>query len=1060
MKVCFHYRIIVLFCLFSALTGFSQIDKTPLGSSIHFDRLYSENIKYVKGLSQNWIYAIHQDQYGYMWFGTWEGLNKYDGYNFTIYNVEDGLSDHTINCILEDSDGCLWLGTNKGLNKFDRKKQSFTQYTNLPGDTSNLFYHQVHSIVLSKNGMIWMGTGAGLYAFDKSTEQFKLYLGTGQEYYSPRSNYILHVLEDDKGILWLSTTYGLVKFDPKTERSTRYYHIPGDPTSLSNNNIRFVLQEKSGNFWIGTKSGLNYFDTTTQSLHHFFNDKTDPNSIGDNWVRVIYEDRNHQIWIGTENGGLNRYDKANNRFIRYQNAVNIKNSISNNRIYSIFEDRTGNLWVGTYNGVNKIDKYFNNFEHIHRTGNDNRNLNDDIIWCFEEDDQGNLWIGTPLGVNILNRKTGEFTYLVNDPGNTNSLAGNDIRTMLFTPEFNCMWLGGWGSGLDRYDMKTKKITHFRHDPVKSSFNDDYVNDIIQDNDGILWIATGRGLNRFDAATGKIESYHHSAQNTNSLSHDICISLFEDSHGNIWIGTNKGLNMLNHGRDRFTRYLNEPGNNNSISHNAIFSINEDQKGNIWIGTSGGGLNRLNPETGEFLLYSTANGLPNNIVYGILEDKDGNLWLSTNLGISKLYCETGRFVNYDVKDGIQSNEFNLGAYYKGIDGKLYFGGMNGYNVFDPGNIRYNPNKPITVVTAFRKFNEPHQKEYLDGDTIRLSHDDNFFSIEISALDFTNPSKNSYKYRLSNFDNNWILADANSRLAEYKKVRPGIYKFNAIGSNNDGVWDDRGISLTIIIPPPWYSTWWFRIFLTLVVIISVGSFIYRRMRRLRRKNEIEKKMLEIEKQKFDLEQKALRLQMNPHFIFNSLNSIQSYILTNDAEKAVLYLGKFSQLMRLILTNSSYKFISLREELKSITYYLELEKLRFENKFDYQIVLSKDIDDEFIEVPPMIIQPYIENAIIHGLLHKPTRGKIEITFRHEGERLICTIEDDGVGRQRSMEILKQSGIKRKSRGMLITQARLEILNRQSNDEFSVRVIDLIDQSGNPTGTKVELIIHYKEEK
>jgi ligand-binding sensor domain-containing protein/uncharacterized membrane-anchored protein YhcB (DUF1043 family) len=1053
----FHRTILYLLLLCS-IAGQGQ-NLIQDQDNIRFDRLFSENIKYVKGLSQNWIYAIHQDQYGYMWFGTWEGLNKYDGYNYTIYNVQDGLSDHTINCILEDDEGFLWLGTTKGLNKFDRKNQTFTRFTNLPGDTTSLFHNQIHSLIQTRDGKIWIGTGAGLYEFDKNTEVFSVYLGTGQEYFSPRSNYILNLLEDDKGMIWISTTYGLVKFDPKSKKSARYYHVPGDKSSISHNNVRCVYQEQSGNFWIGTRFGLNYFDTTTQSIRQYFFDKDNPNSISDNWIRVIYQDRSGQVWIGTEGGGLNLYDKANDRFIRFQNVLNNKNSLSNNRVYSIYEDITGNLWIGTYNGVNKIDKYYNNFEHCQRTSNDNRSLNDNIIWAFEEDNQNNLWIGTSSGVNKLNKATGQFEYLLNDPGNSASIAGNEIRAILFTPEYHCLWFGIWGSGMDRYDLNNKTITHYRNDPVKSSFSDDYVNDIIKDKSGNVWVATGRGLNRIDPVSGRVETYRHSNEDTNTLSHDICICLFEDSQGSIWTGTNNGLNKFDITRKIFTRFLHETDNSNSLSHNTIFCINEDSRGNLWIGTSGGGLNRFDIATGGFFAFTTANGLPNNIVYGILEDGDANIWVSTNLGISKLYVDSGRFVNYDVKDGIQSNEFNLGAYYKGKDGKLYFGGMNGYNVFDPGKIQYNTNKPVTVVSFFRKYNEKQMVEYSNGDTIWLKHDDNFFSIEISALDYTNPSKNRYRYRLQNIDNDWIQADANNRQAIYKKVRPGRYIFQAMGSNNDGVWDDTGTSLTIIITPPWWSTWWFRILFFLTIIVVIGTLFYRRIRRIRRENEIEKKMLEIEKQKFDLEQKALRLQMNPHFIFNSLNSIQSYILSNDAEKAVLYLGKFSQLMRLILTNSAYKFISLKEELKSITYYLDLEKLRFENKFDYTITLDKNLDEDFIEIPPMIIQPYIENAIIHGLLHKSTKGKIEITFQLKGENLICTVEDDGVGRERSMEIAKQSGIKRKSRGMLITQARLEILNRQSRDEFSVRVIDLKDETGNPTGTRVELVIHYREE-
>lgn len=1027
---------------------------------IKFNRLYSENIKYVKGLSQNWIYTIHQDQFGYMWFGTWDGLNKYDGYNYTIYNVADGLNDHTVNCILEDNEGILWIGTGKGFNKFDRANQKFLQYSNFPGDTASLFHERVLSIIQSHDGSIWLGTGAGLIKFNKATETFTSYLSTGQEYYSPRSNYILNLCEDNSGIIWVATTYGLIKFDPMTGRSTRYYQIPGDTTGLSHNNIRYVLQEKSGNFWIGTRFGLNYFDTTSQKITQYFNDPLNENSISDNWIRVIFEDQNGQIWIGTENGGLNLFDRKNETFIRFQNRLADRNSLSNNKVYSIYEDISGNLWVGTYNGVNKIDRYFNNFMHIRQISNDDRSLNNDIIWSFAEDDNNNLWIGTSAGVNIQNRTTGRYSFLTSFPEDPHTPSGNEVRKLLYTPEYNCFWFAYWGAGLDKYDLKTKTFTHYRSNPNINTISNDYVNDIILDRSGKIWIATGKGLNRMDPVSGRFESFKHTPGDISSISNDIAICLLEDSRGDIWVGTNDGLNKYNVSKDKFTVYKHDTANRNSLGNNTVFKIHEDKTGKIWIGTSGGGLSRLESDKERFRIYSTNEGLPNNIVYGILEDDEGNIWVSTNLGISKLYVISERFVNYDVKDGIQSNEFNLGACYKGRGGELYFGGMNGYNVFDPDEIKFNPNKPVVVISGFRKFNEKQPEEYFDGDTIRLSYDDNFFSIEISALDYTNPAKNKYRYMLKNVDKDWIRTDANNRLAEYKKVQPGIYTFKANGSNNDGVWNDKGITLTIIISPPWWKTWIFRIFVTIVIIFTAWILIYRRIRRIRIEHEVEKKMLEIEKQKFDLEQKALRLQMNPHFIFNSLNSIQSYILSHDAEKAIQYLGKFSQLMRLILIHSAHKLISLKDELLAVTYYLDLEKLRFENKFDYSIRVDENIDEEFIEIPPMIVQPYIENAIIHGLLHKPAKGKIDLDFKLRGSRIICTVTDNGIGREKSMEIERQSGIKRKSRGMLITKARLEILNRQSNDEFSVKVFDLKDENGIPVGTKVEIVIYYTKEE
>jgi len=1064
--------------MFNKLDTISEIRKPPYGillllnflflffhvqfaqdyQNVKFDHLSSENFKLVKGVSQNWIYTIIQDQNGYIWFGTWDGLNKYDGYNFTTYNVEDGLSDHTIFSMVEGFEGNLWIGTDNGLNKFDPKKRTFKQFEIESGDSTSQYAKRINYVMQSRDSSIWLGTGVGLKKFDPRSETITNYMSSHQEYLSPRSNYILHIFEDDKGILWVSTTYGLVKFNPKTERSTRYYHINGDSTGLSHDNIRCVIQEKSGNFWIATRNGLNYFDTTTQKIKQYYLDHDDMKSLSGNWIRIVYEDRSGNIWLGTNNGGLCLFDRENDGFISYNYKLNDNTSISNNRIYSICEDFAGNLWVGTYNGVNKINKYSNNFKHIKQSTTEYKGTNNNFIWDFFEDEDQQLWIGTSNGVNIYDKRSGQFSYVNHEPGNPRSLNAFEVRTMEYTPELRCVWLGLYGSGLDKLDLDTKEIKHFVPSPDKNSLSDVYISDLLYSNDGYLWIATSRGLNRFNPITNNFTFFNHSYSDTNSISNDIIIVLFVDRKNNLWVGTDKGLNKYVKEENRFIRYFF--GDDNEINANTFFSIAEDHTGKIWLGTSGNGLIKFNPETGEYNVFTKKNGLPNNIVYGILEDEDGNLWMSTNMGLAKFYVISEQFIAYDVKDGIQSYEFNLGSAFKDSDGLMYFGGMNGYNVFDPSDIITNPNKPVVVISAFRKFNELQPFELLDGDTIRLTHDDNFFSFEISALDYTNPSNNKYQYYLKGFDKSWISVDAGSRIAEYKKVSPGTYTFYAKGSNNDGIWNNEEISITVLIKPPWYAKWWVRIMFLLILISVTWILVYRRIKQIRKKNEVEKKMLEIERQKLDLEQKALRLQMNPHFIFNSLNSIQSYILSHDTEMAVTYLGKFSQLMRLILTNSGNNYVAFTEELKAITHYLDLEKLRFDNKFDYSITLDPVIDTEFIEIPPMVVQPYIENSIIHGILHKSSKGKIDIDFKLIDKNILCTITDNGVGREKSAQLREKTGIKRRRpSGMYITKARLEMLNKENMEEFSVKISDLKDTDGKAAGTKVELIIQYYED-
>ena len=340
--------------------------------------------------------------------------------------------------------------------------------------------------------------------------------------------------------------------------------------------------------------------------------------------------------------------------------------------------------------------------------------------------------------------------------------------------------------------------------------------------------------------------------------------------------------------------------------------------------------------------------------------------------------------------------------------------------------------------------------------MNYDDNFFSIEFSALDFTNSTKNKYRYFLENYDEEWSNRDASRRVAEYTRVAPGSYVFKVVGSNNDGLWNEEGTSLHIIILPPWWDTMIFRIIFGALIFAMLWSFIYWRIKTIKKKHEVEKRVLEIEKELFDIQQKALQLQMNPHFIFNSLNAIQSFVISSNTDKAIHYLAKFSQLMRLILANSRESSIPIKDELKVITYYMDIERLRFDNKFDYVIDVDKDIDQEFMEIPPMIIQPFIENAILHGLIHNAEPGHIIISLKLQKDFIFCTIEDNGVGRKKAQEIRDASGIKRKSRGMLITKERLEILNKQSKEKFAVNVIDVVDKKSNPCGTRVEINILY----
>ena len=1024
---------------------------------VSFENFKTENIKRVKGLSQNMVNAIIQDSLGYLWFGTWDGLNQFDGYNFTIFNKVDGMSNPTINALLEDDEGMIWIGTQDGLNLFNRENKTFTVIKSIPGESNSLSNNTINHIYQDREGYIWISTVQGLNRYDKQNHVYKHFNFNFADVDTIRTNWINKVTQDNKGLLWIATRFGLLSFDRTTQLFTPYFHSQDDPKSISSNSINDVYEDRDGNIWVGTQDGLNLFLGEQKGFKHYHHSHNDPGSLSNDIVKTIYEDSQGILWVGTHEK-LNILDRDKERFIHYDHSGN-SSSISSNDINCIFEDDMGSVWIGTYKGVNKVHLGLSKFNLYQRNPDDPHSLSDNVIHDIFKDDEGLIWLASGKGVNILDRESGKYSrlhYMI-DPHT--DLAEVRIRSIHKDSRGN-VWIATDSYGLLRYNPSTGtylRLTSSPYDP--NTLNDNNLLWVTEDHLGYIWVGSGRGVNAFHPDTMRIRSWSHDPRDANSISSNRIWAIYEDREHKLWFGTNNGLNKYDRERDAFVSYLSDPDDPYSISSNVVFGIHEDRKGNFWISTMGGGLNYFDPVREVFLHLDEDNGLPNDVVYITLEDKKGNLWLTTNWGVSKFNPKTGEFVNYDVNDGLQGNEFNGGAWYHADDGEIFFGGMDGFNSFYPEEITLNERPPRIVITAFKKFNRTVEREFTDGDTIRLNYDDNFFSIEFSALDFANPAKNKYAYKLENYDEEWNFRDADRRIAEYTDVSPGNYVFRVIGSNNDGVWNEEGSALQIIILPPWWDTLIFRLIFGALIFALLWSFIYWRIRMIKRKHEVEKRVLAIEKELFDVQQKALQLQMNPHFIFNSLNAIQSFVIGNDTDKAIHYLSKFSQLMRLILSNSRETTIPIKDELKAVEHYMDIERLRFDNKFDYSIKVDKAIDDEFMEIPPMVIQPFIENAILHGLVHSPEQGSIKLELKLQNNFIFCTIEDNGIGRKRSAEIRDASGIKRESRGMLITRERLEILNKQNKDKLAIKVIDLQDKKGNPSGTRVEINILFVEE-
>ncbi len=1031
---------------------------------IRIDRIASEVDKLERGLSQNSVQCIIQDRDGFMWFGTWDGLNRYDGYTFKIirtdqYNPVTTISSPSIRALYIDNDGNLWVGTETGLNKYSSRTKQFIHYRANPKDKNSLSNDNINCITEDENGNLWIGTIDGLNCMNKKTGKIQQFRLNPSNANSLSNNNVKQIVSDKKNNLYIATDKGLNIYHINEDVFLHYYHDNISKNSISSDNINCIFIDNKNKIWIGTDKGLNLFDEKHYGFKVFKTDNK-PYSINCNDIKSMIQDRNGMYWIGTYGGGVNYMSATDYKFYSLKNNPNDANSMSNDYINCIYEDRSGIIWAGTsWKGVNRIDNQSNLFRHYYKSSNDKINtaINNNIVWAIVNDKNGDIWIGTNQGVNILNKKTDKFSYITHNEKDANSLISNKVRAIqIDNVRKNIVWLGTDESGLDKYDLITKKCKHYTANPNTNSICSNKISSLFEDDKGDIWIGTQEGLSILNPETEKITSYIHDDADPYSLSFNIVYPIYQDRNGTMWIGTYNGLNRFDKKEKKFYHYFRNPSKPFKLNSDKIFSIYQDKKGIYWIGTMGGGLDRCNPFTDEVKYFTEREGLPSNVVYCTIEDNSGNFWMSTNFGLSRFNPIDESFINFDVRDGIQSHEFNFPAFWKDKEGELYFGGMNGFNRFAPEKIKVNKNIPSLVITSFKVYNAEVPKSTNDGDTIYLDYDDNFFSFEFASLDYVNSSKNKYSYFLENYDKKWITALQGKRFAEYTNVEPGEYIFRLIGSNNDGIWNKEGIAIHIIIYPPWYKTIYFKIGFVLALIASIWIFIYLRVRKLRKKHKIEKEVLAIQKQLFELEQKSLRLQMNPHFIFNSLNSIQSFILENDIDKALFYLSKFSQLMRLILSNSSKSFVSIKDELKALQYYIEIEKLRFDDKFDYEIIVDEEIDEDFFGVPPLVIQPYVENSIIHGLINKKEKGFLSIELKMLEDNILCIIQDNGIGIEAADKIREKSGITHKSKGMNITKERLEILSKTK--EYSIKIIDLKDEKGNPIGTRIEFILAFIE--
>ncbi|PQA55464.1 hybrid sensor histidine kinase/response regulator [Siphonobacter curvatus] len=806
-----------------------------------------------QGLSENNVQCIWQDSQGFVWMGTYDGLNKYDGQHMTTYRNEpqnpNSLSGNNVRCVYEDHRHQLWIGTPDGLNRYDRQRNTFVRYTHRPGDSTSLSSNEIMCVYEDRQHVLWVGTyGGGLNRFDAETQTFKAYRHDSFKSHTLTYDKVTCLLEDSRGSFWVGTQKGLNLFDRKGEK---FYSTPtemGIDQPLSHEYVRCMAEDAKGNLYMGTYGGgLNVINPSLKQLRVYRHQVDNPTSIATDFLMSIVVDTPNKIWIGTENGGLNLFNPHTETFTSYQFDYTNPLSISNNTVTSLLKDRTNNIWAGVQRGgVNLFNLNSSLFDFYYQTSSKN-SLSHNEVKAFCEDHEGIIWLGLDGegGLNRFDPKTRTFTHYRHSDQDENSLSSNSVLSILEDRQGN-LWVGTW-AGLNLLDRSTGKFKRYTHeDKNPNSLSSDHIWKLFEDHEGTLWIGTFfGGLNRMDPQTRQFsrlisDEYQHKFYGENIT------DITEDQSGNLWVGTTQdGLNRYHLGTRKLTHFVQYNGSINRQNNHYIKALYVDRKNRVWLGQKK--LSQYDPKTQTFVTVplSALEG-----IQSIEEDTQGNLWLGTLQGLVKFNPETRTMQQFTKADGLLSNDFIQNAHIRTRNGTLYFGSNKGFVTFNPSHITSNRFVPQVYITGFSLFNKPvavGQKNsplktaITEAKEIRLSPDQSTFSFDFVAINYTASHKNQYAYKLEGYDSDWNVV-GNDHTATYTNLDPGTYTFRVKASNNHGLWNEKGAQIKVIVMPAYYQTWWFRVLVAFFsILILYGIYLWRTRRMQIQRKRLEEQVLE---------------------------------------------------------------------------------------------------------------------------------------------------------------------------------------------------------------------------
>ena len=1014
----------ILFCFFH-IFFFDSLQLNAQGNQHNFLPLSNK-------LSNPTVKSIIMDSKGFMWFGTENGLNKYDGINLTVYeanpNDSTSLFHNTINVVFEDRNQQLWIGTSEGLCKYNRESDNFIRIINKNIFTTDINNSFITSVTDDIFGNIWIGTiGNGLICYNYNNEMFSYYRYAKYDVNTINSNNINYVTSDTNGNIWIATWNGLDMFNPLNKNFSHFLNSSGKKGSISCNIVSCLLVDKTNKLWVGTfGGGLNLLDinSKTDNFKNFRNSTTE-NSISSNYIYSLTKDSLENIWIGTENG-LNYLDRKSGLFYCYTYKEGQRNSIGGNFIRSVYIDNTDILWIGANRkGIFLYDKRYEKFETFQRNILEKTTLGSNDVTGFTEDKYGKIWISTDGGgICIFNPHTKKFEKLIQNTGSKKFLENNAIAAIACDFKNN-IWAGIWNGGIDVLDNNGKRLKNYKIEKAGGAGNNK-VYRLFIDKFNNVWVCTaGSGLFILDRNADKfIPFFEHYNLNFITNSNYVSSILF-DSEGYLWITSFNGVFKFKKTANTYafiTSYLT--GEPNSISSNRVTDIIEDSKKRIWLSTDDKGLNLFNKQTQTFTSYQKEDGLPGNTIKGIVEGPKGCLWITTNKGLSMFDPSNETFRNYTVEDGLNSDNFYFGMAFLANNGEFYAGGNNGFNIFKPEAISDNPVIPRIHFTDFKIFNHsvkigaedsPLKQHISETKEIILNHKQTSFTIEFAALNYTRPSENQYKYKLNGFDKNWINAGHNHS-ANYTNMDAGTYTFYVKGSNNDGLWNNEPISLKIkVLPPFWKTIWAYCLY-----VLSFGflSFLFIRLHVLRAKQSHLIKLDQLKLQFFsnishelrtplslilspienllatdkfdgDTDKKLKLVYRNADILFRLVNELMDF--TKSEEKKLQLFVRKGNIVKFV--NSVMSLFTYEAQQRNIQFTIEATEENTEMWFDadkMEKILINLISNAFKFTPEGgTITLHIENNDNSGSLKKSARFK---KIFQDGCILI-SVTDNGIG-------------------------------------------------------------------